>query len=148
MAAPSSQDYAGDIEARQAWDLLKANPKAQLVDVRTMAEWNFVGVPDISALGRRVHCIEWQSFPTMAVNPGFAAEAEAAVTAAGADKATPILFLCRSGARSRATAVALTAQGFTQALNVAGGFEGDPDGERHRGNINGWKAAGLPWRQG
>jgi rhodanese-related sulfurtransferase len=95
-----------------------------------------------------VHCIEWQTFPTMAVNSAFVAEAEAAVTAMGADKTTPILFLCRSGARSRATAVALAAQGFSQAFNVAGGFEGDPDGERHRGNINGWKAAGLPWRQG
>jgi rhodanese-related sulfurtransferase len=59
-----------------------------------------------------------------------------------------VLFLCRSGARSRAAAVALTGLGFAKAFNVAGGFEGDPDGERHRGNINGWKAAGLPWRQG
>jgi rhodanese-related sulfurtransferase len=119
-----------------------------LVDVRTMAEWNFVGLPDLSSLGRRVHCVEWQSFPTMAVNPAFAAEAEAAVTAAGADKETPILFLCRSGARSRAAAVALAAQGFAKAFNVAGGFEGDPDEMRHRGNLNGWKAAKLPWRQG
>jgi rhodanese-related sulfurtransferase len=148
MAPPSSDDYAGDIDAQQAWELLTANPKAQLVDVRTMAEWNFVGLPDLSALGRRVHCIEWQTFPTMAVNPAFTAQAEAAVTAAGADRETPILFLCRSGARSRATAVAFTALGFRQAFNVAGGFEGDPDGERHRGSINGWKAAGLPWRQG
>ena len=148
MAPPSSHDYAGDIDAQQAWDLLKAEPKAQLVDVRTMAEWNFVGLPDLSGLGRRVHCVEWQSFPTMAVNPAFAAEAEAAVTAAGADSNTSILFICRSGARSRAAAVALAASGYARAYNVAGGFEGDPDGERHRGNINGWKAARLPWRQG
>jgi rhodanese-related sulfurtransferase len=148
MAPPSSHDYAGDISAQQAWDLLQAESRAQLVDVRTMAEWNFVGLPDLSGLGRRVHCIEWQSFPTMAVNPAFAAEAEAAVTAAGADKSSPILFICRSGARSRAAAVALAAAGFAKAYNVAGGFEGDPDGERHRGNINGWKAARLPWRQG
>jgi rhodanese-related sulfurtransferase len=148
MAPPSSHDYAGDIDVQQAWELLKAESKAQLVDVRTMAEWNFVGLPDLSPLGRRVHCVEWQGFPTMAVNPDFAAEAEAAVTAAGAGKDTPILFLCRSGARSRAAAVALTQAGFSKAFNVAGGFEGDPDGERHRGNLNGWKAAGLPWRQG
>ncbi len=148
MAPPSSHDYAGDIDVQQAWELLKAESKAQLVDVRTMAEWNFVGLPDLSALSRRVHCVEWQGFPTMAVNPAFAAEAQAAVTAAGAGKDTPILFLCRSGARSRAAAVALTQAGFSKAFNVAGGFEGDPDGERHRGNVNGWKAAGLPWRQG
>ncbi len=148
MTPPPSHDYAGDIGVQEAWALLSAEPAAQLVDVRTMAEWNFVGLPDVSALGRRVHCIEWQSFPTMAPNPAFAAEAETAVTAAGAGKDTPVLFLCRSGARSRAAAVALTGLGFAKAFNVAGGFEGDPDGERHRGNINGWKAAGLPWRQG
>jgi len=148
MAPPSSHDYAGDLSAQEAWDLLKAEPSAQLVDVRTMAEWNFVGLPDLAGVGRRVHCVEWQSFPTMAVNPAFIAEAEAAVTAAGAGKDSPILFLCRSGARSRAAAVALTQAGFARAYNVAGGFEGDPDGERHRGNLNGWKAARLPWRQG
>ena len=148
MAPPSSHDYAGDLSAQEAWDLLKAEPSAQLVDVRTMAEWNFVGLPDLAGVGRRVHCVEWQSFPTMAVNPAFIAEAEAAVTAAGAGKESPILFLCRSGARSRAAAVALTQAGFARAYNVAGGFEGDPDGERHRGNLNGWKAARLPWRQG
>jgi rhodanese-related sulfurtransferase len=148
MAPPSSHDYAGDIDAQEAWALLSADPKAQLVDVRTTAEWNFVGLPDISGLGRRVHCIEWQSYPTMSVNPAFAADAQAAVTGAGADKNTPVLFLCRSGARSRAAAVALAGLGFTKAINVAGGFEGDPDGMRQRGHINGWKAAGLPWRQG
>src|SRR4051812_22706221 len=124
MAPSSSHDYAGDIGAQEAWDLLKANPKAQLIDVRTMAEWNFVGLPDISALGRRVHCIEWQTFPTMAVNPAFVTEAEAAVTALGAGKDTPILFLCPSGGRSRATAGGVAGQGFPPALQSGGGVAG------------------------
>ena len=145
MASPSSLDYAGDISAADAWKRLHSDPKAQLVDVRTMAEWNFVGVPDLGALGRRVHCVEWQSFPTGAQNPSFVTEASAAL---GADKAAPVLLICRSGARSRAAAIALTRAGFEQAFNVAGGFEGDIDGEGHRGHVNGWKAANLPWRQG
>ena len=143
----SSAPYAGDIPPQEAWDLLTTTASAQLVDVRTLAEWSFVGLPDLIGLGRQVHCIEWQSFPEMALNPAFASQAAAAVTAAGADKQTPVLMLCRSGARSRAAAIALTALGFTRAYNVAGGFEGDPDGERHRGQRNGWKADGLPWRQ-
>jgi rhodanese-related sulfurtransferase len=147
MSLPSSHQYAGDIGAADAWELLKSDPRAQLVDVRTIAEWNFVGVPDLSSLGRRAHCIEWQQFPTMAANPDFAAEAAAAVQSAGADRNTPILLLCRSGARSRAAAIALTQAGFAQALNVADGFEGNLDGERHRGLTSGWKASGLPWRQ-
>jgi rhodanese-related sulfurtransferase len=147
MNAPSSPHYAGDISAQQAWDLLAAEPKAQLVDVRTMAEWNFVGLPDLSQLGRRAHCVEWQSLPRMEVNPAFTEQAAGSVTQAGADTGTPVLFLCRSGARSRAAAIALTAAGFARAYNIAGGFEGDLDGARHRGQVNGWKAAGLPWQQ-
>ena len=148
MTSPSSPSYAGDIAPKEAWSLLAATPTAQLVDVRTLAEWSFVGVPDLSELGRQAHCIEWQTFPTMAVNPGFAADAAAAVTAAGGAKDAPVLLLCRSGVRSRAAAMALAGLGFTKAYNIAGGFEGDPDGERHRGQHNGWKADGLPWWQG
>lgn len=147
MSPSSSPDYAGDIDARQAWSLLETASQAQLIDVRTVAEWNFVGVPDLTSLGRRTHCIEWQQFPSMAPNPDFVAQAEAALAASGAGRDTPVLLLCRSGARSRAAAAALTATGYIKAFNIAGGFEGDLDGARHRGQVNGWKAAGLPWRQ-
>jgi rhodanese-related sulfurtransferase len=133
-------DYAGDLSVAEAWALLEKEPAARLVDVRTQAEWNFVGLPDLSPLGREAELVEWQMFPTMQVNPDF-------VEQAGGDKDAPVLFLCRSGARSRNAAIALTRAGYTRAYNIAGGFEGDLDGERHRGNRNGWKAAGLPWKQ-
>ena len=144
MASPSSLEYAGEVSAAEAWQRLKADPKAQLLDVRTMAEWNFVGVPDLSPLGRQVHCIEWQGFPTGARNPAFVAEASQALS----DKDAPVLVMCRSGARSRAAAIALTQAGYRQAINIADGFEGDMDEDGHRGNRNGWKQAELPWRQG
>ena len=147
MSHSSSGDYAGDIAAAEAWTVLEEQPAAQLVDVRTVAEWNFVGLPDLAPLRRRVHCVEWQQFPSMSPNPDFVAETVAAVEAAGAGRDTPILFLCRSGARSRAAAIALTRAGFTKAFNIAGGFEGDLDGKRHRGLVSGWKASGLPWKQ-
>lgn len=144
MVPASPLDYAGDITANEAWKRLRNDSKAQLLDVRTRAEWNFVGLPDLSSVGRRVHCVEWQGFPTGAPNPGFVGEASQALEDHGAQ----IMLLCRSGARSRAAAIALTQAGFTQAFNIADGFEGDPDAEGHRGNINGWKASNLPWRQG
>jgi rhodanese-related sulfurtransferase len=144
MASPSSLDYAGDIDAAEAWDRLRNDPAAQLLDVRTMAEWNFVGLPDLSSIGRRVHCVEWQSFPSGAQNPGFVAEAGQALNNPGAQ----VMVICRSGARSRAAAIALTRAGFAQAFNIAGGFEGDADAQGHRGNVSGWKAGNLPWRQG
>ncbi|HEY2011164.1 MAG TPA: rhodanese-like domain-containing protein [Rhizomicrobium sp.] len=144
MPPHSSFDYAGDISATEAWDRLRNDPKAQLLDVRTVAEWNFVGLPDLSTIGRRLHCVEWQSFPSGAQNPGFVAEVSKTLGDTGAQ----VMVICRSGARSRAAAIALTQAGFTQAFNIAGGFEGDADAKGHRGNITGWKAGGLPWRQG
>lgn len=148
MAAQNSaSDYAGDIEVGEAWRLLETDPKAQLVDVRTAAEWTFVGLPDLSSLGRGVHCVEWQSFPSMAIDPEFAKIAAGELRRAGAGPDTPLLFLCRSGARSRAAAIAMTRAGFTRAYNVAGGFEGDMDQDGHRGHRTGWKAARFPWRQ-
>jgi len=148
MSPSSSSPYAGDVSAAKAWDQLQSDPKAQLIDVRTMAEWNFVGVPDLAAAGRRVHCVEWQTFPSGTPNSGFVEQAKQALAAAGTATSDPVLLICRSGARSRAAAIALTDAGFEKAFNVAGGFEGDLDGEGHRGNRNGWKAANLPWRQG
>jgi rhodanese-related sulfurtransferase len=143
MVPSPSLSYAGDISAADAWQKLQSDPRIQLVDVRTVAEWNFVGMPDLSPLGRQAHCIEWQQFPGGGRNPDFVAQAQQVLR----DKEAPVLLLCRSGARSRAAAIALTNAGFTQAFNIGDGFEGDVDGEGHRGTSNGWKAANLPWRQ-
>jgi rhodanese-related sulfurtransferase len=91
--------------------------------------------------------VEWQSFPSGTPNPGFVAQARQALAASGAGPDTPVLLLCRSGARSRAAAIALTAAGYGACFNIAHGFEGDKDTQGHRGSVAGWKATGLPWRQ-
>jgi rhodanese-related sulfurtransferase len=135
--------YAGDLDPTEAWKILSDSEKAALVDVRSEAEWNFVGVPDLSPLGKRPLLVQWQTFPTMTQNPDFVKNLAAAVP----EKDTPLLFLCRSGGRSRAAAMAMTAAGYTRCYNVADGFEGNPDASRHRGKLAGWKASGLPWMQ-
>ena len=139
--------YAGNISPLEAWGLLQGDAKAQLVDVRTAAEWSFVGVPDPSKLGRAVILAEWQSYPAMGRNPQFEAVGSERLKAAGATFETPVAFLCRSGARSQAAAIAMTAAGYVKCFNVAGGFEGDLNAERHRGEVGGWKSCGLPWVQ-
>jgi len=135
--------YAGDVTSKEAWERLSADQAAALVDVRTAAEWTFVGICDLTALGRQPLLLSWQTFPGMEVNAGFTAQLEAA----GLGKDTPLYFLCRSGARSRAAAMAATEAGFTTCYNISDGFEGDPDASRHRSQVNGWKHAGLPWIQ-
>ncbi|MBI2241552.1 MAG: rhodanese-like domain-containing protein [Magnetospirillum gryphiswaldense] len=136
--------YAGDISPRDTWEQLTLNSEARLVDVRTQAEWQFVGVPDLSSLEKQPLLVSWQVFPTMARNDGFAHQ----LAAQGITTDTPLYFLCRSGVRSKAAAELMTSLGYSQCWNVADGFEGPLDGTRHRGTQAGWKASDLPWLQG
>lgn len=139
--------YAGDVDPAEAWASLEANPKAILVDVRTRAEWSFVGLPALASLGKQPITLEWQIFPTMAVNSDFVTVLDEALIAAGMARDVPIHFLCRSGQRSRFAAAAMTAAGWSRCFNISEGFEGGLDGEGHRGRVSGWKARGLPWTQ-
>lgn len=134
--------HAGDVTPEDAYAALAADPEAVLVDVRTQAEWVFVGTPDLSPLGKRPLLLEWQR-PDGSVNRGFVDD----LRRAGVDEDDPVYFICRSGARSAAAAQAATAAGFDRAYNVAHGFEGPPDAARHRGTVAGWKVSGLPWTQ-
>ena len=139
-AAPG---YTGDVTAATAWKILSENKDAVLIDVRTRAEWNYVGLPELAPIGKQPALLEWQVFPSMQPNPEFVST----LGSAYADKETPLLFLCRSGARSAAAARAMTAAGYSACFNVAEGFEGPLDAEGQRGTAAGWKASGLPWRQ-
>lgn len=135
-------DHAGDLSPEQAWRLLREDPRAVLVDVRTHAEWAYVGVPDLSPLGKDVVLAEWVRYPDGERSPDFLDQ----LRRQGVGDGAPVLLLCRSGARSAAAAELLTAAGLGPAYNVADGFEGPLDGQGHRA-VAGWRQAGLPWRQ-
>lgn len=135
--------HAGDLSPTDAYRALADDARAVLVDVRTQAEWSYVGVPDLSGIGRELVRIEWQRYPDGAVNADFVDDLERA----GVPKDAHVLFLCRSGVRSAAAARVVTAAGWHRAYNVAEGFEGPLDAAGHRGADRGWKASGLPWRQ-
>ncbi|MBD7950062.1 rhodanese-like domain-containing protein [Oerskovia rustica] len=139
--ARPADGYAGDITPQQAWALLQSDPSAVLVDVRTDAEWRFVGIPDLASTGREPVLTQWVDV-TGRPNAAFVAE----LTAAGLSPERPVVFLCRSGARSIGAAKAATAAGLGPAYNVLEGFEGALDDAGHRGS-DGWRAAGLPWTQ-
>lgn len=132
-----------NIPPKQVWEALQKDPQAQLVDVRTDAEWTYVGLTDLAAAGKQPVLIPWQIFPKMEVNGGFVEQ----LKQAGFTPEHHIYFMCRSGVRSLAAAQAAQAAGFAHSYNVADGFEGNPDSEGHRGRIGGWKAEELPWRQ-
>lgn len=138
-----------ELYPQDTWDALEKNPEAVLVDVRTKAEWSFVGCPDLSTLGNTMHCIEWAQYPDMSVNSRFVEEVKDAL---GGATPPSLFFICRSGVRSLRAAQAVLeelvdAGQACDCVNVAEGFEGDLDATKHRGGLNGWKARGLPWRQ-
>ncbi len=139
--------YAGDVSARDAWRDLQAAADAVLIDVRTAAEWAFVGIPTLAAIGKQPLLVAWNEFPSGAQVPDFAGRLKAALDEAGIGADAPLYFLCRSGARSRSAAIAATAIGYRRAYNIEQGFEGALDANRHRATPGSWKAESLPWVQ-
>jgi len=126
--------YHGEVTPAEAWALHRAGA-ARIVDVRTRAEWTYVGRIDGVAL------VEWRAFGAAQPNPDFIGQLR---EHAPADR--PVLFLCRSAVRSHAAAQLAHGAGWT-TLNVLEGFEGDLDAHGRRGTLGGWRRAGLPWVQ-
>ena len=128
--------YGGALTPAEAHEVWRNAPGAQLVDVRTRAEWDYVGrIPGAVE-------IEILSYPGNRPNPAFVSELEGKV-----DKSVPVIFICRSGGRSHNAALLAKQAGYAAAYNVLEGFEGDRDPQGHRNTIGGWRAAGLPWTQ-
>lgn len=136
--------YAGDVTSAEAMTILESDERAVLLDVRTDAEWTFVGRADLSALGREPVLISWQTFPGMAPNGGFVEAVRRSIL----EKDVPVLVMCRSGQRSKSAAIALSEAGYADCRNISDGFEGPKDDTGHRNTISGWRASGLPWQQG
>lgn len=131
-----------ELTSAATWELLSAEPAVVLLDCRTVAEWSFVGVPDLASLHREPVLVEWTRFPDGSANQGFLAE----LTAAGVTAEIPVAFLCRSGQRSHSASLAAMQAGWRHVVNVVDGFEGPLGPSGHR-DVAGWKVAGLPWRQ-
>lgn len=135
--------YAADVSSKQAWEILSKEKDAVLIDVRTEPEWFFVGTPDLSSIGKRTLKLSWAVFPSMSQNPDFVK----AISESFPDKETKILFLCKTGGRSAAAAEQMASVGYKNCFNVADGFEGQVSENKHRGEVDGWKASKLPWIQ-
>ena len=127
--------YAGEVTPAEAHQLF-AEGSAVIVDVRTRPEWEFVGHVEDAPL------VEWRPYGAGAPDPRFAER-----LAARFPRDAVLLLLCRSGVRSHHAAAAAAKAGFTRVFNILEGFEGELDEDGRRGNIGGWRRAGLPWAQ-
>jgi len=131
--------YAGALTPHEAYDLLQADSSVLLVDVRTNAERDWVGKV---AINENQHfAVQWNVYPGGTPNPDFLEQ----LISVSADKDTVILFLCRSGVRSRHAAKLATENGYSNCYDILQGFEGDKDQRGHRKTVGGWCQQGLPW---
>ncbi len=137
----------GEISVKEVWERLAASKSSTLIDVRTYAEWSYVGCVDLSDLGKKPILIEWLQFPRQEINAQFVNSLDAELKQLGLGHEADLYFLCRSGVRSLAAAEAMISVGYKRCFNVVNGFEGPPNADQHRGKISGWKAEGLPWKQ-
>jgi len=142
--------YTGALTPEEAYKVWQLAPGAKLVDVRTRAEWDWVGrIPGAVE-------IEWISYPENRPNSHFLAQLTnshfLAQLTQQTDRESLLMFICRSGVRSHQAAALVSQATSRDCYNVLEGFEGDKDasGQRGRiggwlGRIGGWRHAGLPW---
>ncbi len=134
-----------EVSPVEAFKILTHQATATLVDVRSTMEYEFVGHP-LNAIHMPLkEPPGWDTFPDF-VEKLRASLAEHLPTGASLED-TPLLMLCRSGARSKLAGEMLINDGFTSVYNVLEGFEGDKDDNGHRNSVNGWRFHGLPWVQ-
>jgi rhodanese-related sulfurtransferase len=127
--------YSGALTPKEAWEVWQLAPGAKLLDVRTRAEWDWVGrIPGAVE-------IEWTSYPSSQFNVDFLAQLKRQV-----DKESLLMIICRSGVRSHNAASLASEAGYSACYNVLEGFEGTLDSNGQRGKIGGWRFAGLPWK--
>ncbi len=138
-------EYAGDVTAKVAWQKLESDKNAVLVDVRTKVEWQLIGQPDLSAIGKEPVYLEWVTMK--GINENFVEELKAALEDRDVAKDAPLIFMCQSGGRSKVAAMQCTEIGYSACFNLADGFEGDLDEHKHRNSVSGWKFSGLAWTQ-
>ena len=135
--------YKRNLLPKMAVERMNENPEAVLIDVRTRAEYKYVGFPDNSIL------IPWFDEPDLESNPDAFYSSVIDVLSDRSDAMnTELILICRSGFRSNEALKCLQSKGFTCVSHVASGFEGDLDENDHRGNLNGWRNDGMPWSQG
>jgi len=125
------------VDSKTAYEMVMGDlENTFIIDVRTQAEYEFVGHPD---LPNGVPNIPVRFYPGWAFNERFVDDVAARFTR---DKT--IITMCRSGVRAKKAAQLLLEAGFKQVYYMTDSFEGAKDAQGHR-TVNGWKVNGLPY---
>ena len=137
-----------NINSKEAFDLLKEDEHAVLVDVRTKKEHLAVGTPDLQELGKVTYIVEWKNSILPGSRNRFLSDFKENL---GYREQGKYLFICRSGIRSNFAALTVE-ESFNsgnyngRCYNVEDGFEGHEQPLGYPQNPTGWKNLGLPWK--
>jgi len=146
----STSSYAYEnISPTEAYEMAATEPNTYIIDVRSDAEWSWVGHPGVNKQGEglglygKVINVSYKIFheDQFVVNPHFANDLNFFFRK---NKKIKLITMCRSGLRSVAAAQALEADGYTVVYNMESGFEGGKDANGYR-TVNGWKNDRLPY---
>ena len=143
MLDKNIQNVIKDIRGDEAWEILSANIKAHLIDVRTDAELDYVGYPIIDSIKKEVIFLPWMHYPAYDLNTDFTTELVKIIPAIE----DILIFICKAGGRSKQAAQCMNKIGYKNCFNIIDGFEGSMDSQKQRGKVSGWKFLNLPWEQ-
>ena len=140
------------LTSKEAYRHKIANPRILFLDVRTRAEVNFLGMPDIADANIPVkpmtHFLTSNGKAYQRVNnPDFVPAVAEVIARKGLEPNPVIFIMCRNGKGSAIATNLLAAHGYTKVYSVIDGYEGDMDANGKR-TVNGWRNEGLPWSYG
>ncbi len=152
LAIPKTTELGLYLTSQEGYQIKKQNPKILFLDVRTRAEVNFLGMPDIADANIPVKPItkiltkNGKAYQRVN-NTDFVAAVADMVLRKGLEEDPVIFIMCRNGKGSAIASNRLADAGYTKVYSIIDGFEGDLD-KNGKHTINGWKNAGLPWSYG
>ena len=137
-----------NIYSKEAYDLLRKDENALLIDVRTKKEHLAVGVPNLHEIGKETFLIEWKNSILPWSRKSFLKDFKRYL---GFDQEAKYIFICRSGIRSNFAALTIEESFISgnynsKCFNVEDGFEGHEQPSGNPQNLAGWKNLGLPWK--
>ncbi len=125
------------VGSRESFDMVTKSPTDTfIIDVRTKAEYEFVGHPDTP---NGVANIPYKFYPSWELNIDFVSKVK--------ERYKPddtLILICRSGKRAKDAARLLLDKGFKTVYYMADSFEGPKDAQGLR-TVSGWKVNGLPY---
>lgn len=125
------------IDSKRSYEMVIENPSNTfIIDIRSRAEYEFVGHPD---LPNGVPNVPYKFYPSWQINKDFVNKVTDRY-----ERDDTVITMCRSGTRAKSAGKLLLDSGFIKVFYMTDSFEGSKDEKGHK-SVSGWKVNGLPY---